>query len=294
MRYILQILTLLCLSAPLMAQKARRVSAEYTYVSDKKDETPEQARREALLMARYEAIRSCFGELVAGQTDIVMNNNGGRTSMTFRHHGGTELKADWIETIKEEVRQQYYENGYWVVKVYVEGRAKEIDAAGVDFEYHILRNGTELRNEELRFKDRDRFYLTFRAPADGYLVVYVADEHSAYCVLPYAEQKGGNYQVKANRDYLFFSEDFRQEGEDSYNVAMRMVNLEKETVVNDVYVIFSPKPFTKKADRKGTKVGRNLELARNVDIETFSKWLAKCRRGDGQMHVERATITIAP
>ncbi len=292
MRLLSLTLVILCFSVSVMAQKTRTVKAEYTYVSDNKDETPSQAIKVAILQARYEAIRKEFGERVTGQTDYIASKTGSVEHETYREHGGTELKADWIETIKEEVREQRFENGFWTVTVYVEGKAKEIASAGVDFEYHILRNGTELRNEDKHFKDNDRLYMMFKAPTDGYLAVYVVDDKAAYCVLPYAEQAEGIYRVKANQDYMFFSEEHRQPGEELCRFVNRVTTEGEESVINEVYLIFSPNLFTKKTDRKGRKLNYKLTLARNIDADAFAAWLAKCRKRDSQMSVERTSITI--
>ncbi len=281
-----------CLSVPVLAQKARTVKAEYSYTSNNRNETPSQAIKAAIQQARYEAIRIAFGERVTGQTDYIASKNGSGEYEIYREHGGTELKADWIETIKEEVREQRFENGVWTITVYVEGKAMEIVSAGVDFEYHILRNGTELRHEDKHFKDNDRLYLMFKAPTDGYLAVYVVDDKTAYCVLPYAEQTEGIYRIKASQDYLFFSEKHQQPGEESCLFTNRVTTDGEESVINDVYLIFSPNPFTKKTDRKGRKLNQKLTLARNIEADAFAAWLAKCRKRDNSMSVERTSITI--
>lgn len=296
-RCCLILLLALCASVSAVAQKTRRVSAEYTYVSDNKEETPAQAVQSALQQARYEAVRREFGERVTNQTDYIASEGNGKGTETFRQHSGTELKADWIETISEEVREQRFDRGYWTVTVYVEGRAQEIASAGVDFEYHILRNGTELRHEDRNFRNRDRLYLQFKAPVDGYLAVYVVDDMTAYCILPYQEQADGIYRVKANQEYTFFSEQHLQPDETGFHPVMRLVtSADTGAEVNEVYVIFSTKPFTKRTDREGTVVDQTdkhtLTLARNIPIDDFHDWLARCRQREPQMRVERAAITI--
>lgn len=294
MRHLLLIFFLLSVSVSLSAQRPRRVSAEYTYVSSDKNETPKQAIEKAVLQARYEAIRREFGERVTNQTDYIASRNDSNEIVTFHQHGGTELKAEWIETIKEEVRDQRFENGFWVVTVRVEGRAQEIASAGMDFEYHILRNGTELRHEEKNFKNGDYLYLMFKSPVDGYLSVYVVDDKTAYCTLPYQEQTNGIYNVRANQQYIFFSDKHLQEGEDSYNVTLKTIATIKAGVeVNEIYIIFSTQPFTKKTDNAGLRINEKLSFARNIETGKFMDWLSMCRKRDSHMKVEKSTITIS-
>lgn len=60
-----------------------------------------------------------------------------------------------------------------VVEVYVNGKAREKNGAGVEFDAKVLRNGTDLKFESLDFQNGDDLYLYFKSPVDGYLVVYL-------------------------------------------------------------------------------------------------------------------------
>lgn len=275
-----------------IAQKTKRVHAEYTYTSDNLDEGPKQAQQKAFLCARQEALREVFGERVDGETEYIESIDNGQESVYFRQRGGTMLKADWLKTVKEEVRSRSMtDEGYLIFTVYVEGMAREIEMAGVNFEYHVLRNGNKLENEDNRFHNQDRVYLMFKAPTDGYLAVYMTDDDRAYCMLPYKEQSDGIYRIQHDQQYVFFSDEDAQPKERNYDLRLRMVT-NKEREVNTLYIIFSQKPFTKKTDEEGNKISEKLQLARNVDIDEFKDWLFKCQRQDVQMRVEKKSITI--
>ncbi len=274
------------------AQKPKHVRAEYTYISENKEESPSQSEKTAFFRARCKALENEFGAMTGSQTDIVTMNDNGNTSVRFRQHGGTEIKADWLKTIKEEVRKRAWtDDGFMVIEVYVEGMAREIVSASVDFEYHLLRNGDKLENEDDRFRNNDRMALSFKAPVDGYLAVYITDDSRAYCMLPYKEQTDGIYRIKANKEYIFFHENHAQLTERGYDLRMRLVT-DKQQEDNTVYIIFSQKPFTKKTDSEGSVVRDNLVLVRNVAIEEFEDWLYKCQRQDEQLRVEKKPILI--
>ena len=284
----------LCFAVTSVAQKTKRVSAEYTYVSDNMDESPKQALQKALLHARQEALREVFGERVDGETEYITSKDNNQESVYFRQRGGTMLRAEWLKTEKEEVRSRSMtDEGFMVFTVYVEGKAREIEMAGVNFEYHVLRNGNKLENEDDRFCHNDRICLMFKAPADGYLAVYLTDEDEgrAYCMLPYQEQKEGIYQIRRNRQYVFFSKEDASDEEEKYNLIQKVLT-DKRHIVNTLYIIFSKKPFTKKTDEDGKIAGENLIFARNVNLEDFKEWLYECQRHDAEMRVERKTITI--
>ena len=274
------------------AQKPQRVYAEYTYISDNKDESPNQSEKTAFFRARCKALEEKFGARTEDQTDIITINDNGQTSLKFRQRGGTEIKADWLKTIKEEVRSRSWTNdGFLIVEVYVEGMAREIVSAAVDFEYHLLRNGDKPEDEDDRFRNNDRLALSFKSPVDGYLAVYLTDDERAYCMLPYKEQTDGIYRVKANKEYIFFHEGHAQSIEKTYNLRLRLVT-NKQREENTLYIVFSQKPFTKKVDNDGSAIKNNLVLARNVAIDDFEDWLYKCQRQDIQMRVEKKSIVI--
>lgn len=289
---LLYLILIFPLTAIAREEKEKSVKAEYTYVSDNKDESVKNAETNAFFRARCQAIEDEFGANVMGETDIITTNKNGHTSVLFRQRGGTEIRADWMKTVKEKVvSRSITDDGFMVIKVYVEGLAREITMAGVSLDFHLLRNGDNPENEDDRFRNDDRLSLTFQAPADGYLAVYITDDQKAYCVLPYKEQHDGIYRVKANKKYVFFSNDYCQESEKDYELILRLfTNYEHE--INTVYVIYSQNPFTKATDDAGEEIAYLRMEPRNMKIDKFEDWLYECRQKDTTLHVEKKTITI--
>ena len=293
-RICILMMLMLFVSVSAMAQKPKpvKVKAEETYISDNKNESIKQAEEKAFFRARCKALVEEFGARIGGITDIITISENGQTSVKFRQQGGTEILADWLKTIKEEVRgRSITDDGFMVVTVYVEGMAREIKMAGLDFEYHVLRNGNKIENEDDRFRNKDRVFLMFKAPVDGYLAIYLTDDKRAYCMLPYNEQTDGIYRIRHNQQYVFFSEENAQTEEKNYDLRLRLVT-DKQYEENTLYIIFSQEPFTKKTDEDGHMLSSNLMLARNIDIDEFKDWLYQCQRKDVQMRVEKKTITI--
>ena len=204
MRYSIVIL-LLVLTSAAFAQKLKTVEAEYTYHAPE-NVTLEQARRTALDRAMIQALANEFGTIVTQQNSTRVENRSGQSDIDFLSIGGSEVKGEWIETIGEPIYNIRYEGNMLVVVCNVKGKAREIVSAGIDFQAKILRNGTDDKFESNQFRSGDDLYLSFQSPVSGYLAVYLVDaDNQAYCLLPYRDQTDGVYPIKANQQYIFFS-----------------------------------------------------------------------------------------
>jgi hypothetical protein len=276
------------------AQKMQKVTATYTYFAPE-NVTLEEAKRTALDRAKLTAIADAFGTLVTQSNSTLITNQNGETDSRFFSLGGSEVKGEWIETTKEPVYEVKYEGNMLIVSVEVEGRIREIVGAGIDFQAHVLRNGTDNKYESDVFKSGDDLYLSFRTPVNGYLAIYLVDaQGQAYCLLPYRSQTDGIYTVKANQRYLFFSTKEAIEDERSM-VDEYVMTCERESEHNQIYVIFSPKPFMKAVDRESVKEITDDAIAgfpRELSSSEFRKWLAKTRAQDQNMSVNMIPITI--
>jgi hypothetical protein len=84
------------------------------------------------------------------------------------------------------------------------------------------------------------------------LCVYLIDtEENAYCLLPYSTVTTGCQQIEANREYVFFSQDYDHSA-DEY-----VLGTEKSVEYNAFYIVFSPNKFTKARDFGGKKNWKN-------------------------------------
>lgn len=283
------LLTVITLSGS--AQKVKTVEAEFTYYAPESVSLAE-ARRYAQNQARLKAIAEEFGTIVA-QTNLThIDTNDDKSSTRFSSYGSTDVKGEWIEDTGKPEFSESYEGGTLVVTCKVKGKAREIVSSKIDLHAKVLCNGTEDRFEGDRFKSGDELYLSFQSPVDGYLAVYlVDDDEQVQCLLPYTSQTNGIYQVVANRKYILFSE--KAAPHDQVDEYVLTANHDLEH--NQLYVIFSPNEFVKAVDEASSRVADGKGTGgfpREVSFDDFHKWLAKCRRHDKDMCLNKILITI--
>lgn len=283
MRYTLSILFFL-LPLTLCAQRIQRVCGEYTFYAEG-NQSSNDAKRMALEGAKLQALAKEFGTVISQsivQKDTSMD---GEESSYFSQLNASEVKGEWIEDIGEPEYEISFVQDMLVVKCKVCGRARELSNEAVDFTATVLRNGTESRFADTDFRNGDDMFLLFRSPVDGYVAAYLIDETpTAYCLLPYMSNARGQQAVKHNEEYVFFSSAKAVKGEkvDEYTLTCGE-GMER----NQIYVIFSPKPFTKALDSRIDEA-----LPRQLSYEEFSRWLGSCRKRDSQMGVKVMHIEI--
>lgn len=268
------------------AQRTERVIASYTHIAPS-NVSLDIARETAVEHAKIQAIADEFGTIISQQNSTIVSNKNGESNIDFLSLGGSEVKGEWIETISEPSYDISYQQGMLVVRVEVKGRIREIVSAPIDFVARILCNGTEDRFERTDFRNGDDLFLSFRSAVNGFLAVYLVDNnHDAFCLLPYQGQPNGIYPIEANRQYVLFSEEHASKEEQGIIDEYTMTASESMER-NQIYVIFSPNPFTKATDSMLSD-----GLPRQLNWEDFQRWLSKCRRRDKEMRVEKTIITI--
>jgi hypothetical protein len=250
-----------------------------------------QAKQIALTEAKIEAVRKEFGEYVTLSIVGGQKNENGKSDEFYQTFGGSEGKAEWLEDIKGPEYKTYYDDkNRHFISVSICGKAREITKADIDFSAKILRNGTEAKFEDNRFKHKDDFYLMFRSPVDGFLTVYlyVIDENKVYCLLPYMNEGSGTRKIKGGKDYLFFSEKHAEPLE-ANTVTEYILTCTKEIEQNIIYIIFTSNKFTKANDYKAEN---ETKLPPELPFEDFQKWLINNQIKDKDMKVEKKSITI--
>ena len=191
---------------PLSAQKIEKVHGEYTYhVPD--NVSLEEGKRTALECAKIQALADAFGTLVSQNNSTIVRNENEKSSVDFLSIGGSNVKGEWIETIGEPKLDIFYESNMLTIKVTIDGKAREIKNAAIDFEAKLLRNGTEEKYESDEFRNGDDLYLYFKSPINGYLAVYLLDENTlqVFCLLPYKSSGEPAYKIVHDKPYVFFS-----------------------------------------------------------------------------------------
>lgn len=277
--------TALCIAGDVV-----RVSAVYEYASNNPNETPAQAEANAFLAAKQKALEDRFGLDVTKITNtLITSRTEGEKSKSETNvfsAGETAVRGEWIETIQEKVLEKSFTNGFWVIKVRVEGKARNYSTEKADIQYVFVKDVQDMESP-VAFRDGSDIFLRFSSPVAGYLCVYLVDEEqNAYCLLPYMSRQTGSHPVEANKDYVFFSPKFDKEAQDY------TVNCARSSEQNMMYVVFSPNEFTKAADTQGGKNFRDEQLPRELSYEALMKWLSRNQTKDPDMVVRSTLITI--
>ena len=141
-------------------------------------------------------------------------------------------------------------------------------------------NGKKFPSDQ--FDSRERFFVKFKSPIDGYVAIYlISDDDNTACLLPYRQDRTGQVQVKGGKEYVFFDK--------ATNPAATHYRLSTNRLqeMNQLVVVFSPNPFSK--DVNITTDHRNPTYLSQKD---FAKWLLKNQRADKDMVVARKWLTI--
>lgn len=284
------LLLLVCVTVFCVAGDIVRVATIYEYVSNNPNEGPEQAKINAFVAAKQKALEERFGLDVSKITNTLqINRNDGKevkSSSNVFSVGEVAVRGEWIETISEQVLSQSYVNGFWVVKVRVDGRARNYSTEKADIQYTFLKDVDDM-DAPVAFRDGSDLFLRFISPIAGQLCVYLVDEtQNAYCLLPYMNNQTGSQRIDANKEYIFFSTKYDNDA-DEYTL-----NCERSLEHNAIYLVFSPNDFTKAVDKQGGKNFRDEQLPRELTYEALMKWLAKNQTCDENMVVRREVVTI--
>lgn len=288
------LLFLLLCPLSLWGQKIKTISGEYTYYADPNMSVKEETMA-AIENARLQAIAREFGTLLTQNTqqqDMVTND---RESNFFMQLNSMEVKGEWIRDVDEpKTTSEILSDGTLAIKAKVKIEARAISNAATDFDVKVLRNGTDLRFVDTNFKKDDELYLYLKTPVDGYVAVYLIDETpTAYCLLPYGNDDDGQQPVKRNKENVFFSPDMAPECDRNMVDELKMTCSDELIELNQLYVIFSPNPFTKAIDNKGGElVSDELLLPCQLSYKDFSKWLGKQRARDPQMGMQIIRLKV--
>jgi hypothetical protein len=241
-------------------------------------------------MAQQKALEENFGLDVVGITSTMQRNHqeGQQVSSTSDVFSlrETSVRGEWIETTSQKVLNKTFEKGFWHVKVYIAGRARNHSTEKPEIQYAFINNAHDKQNRD-QYYDGDDIFLRFTSPISGALCVYLVDaEQNAYCLLPYQSSTIGYQKIDANQEYLFFSTS-TDPNADEYTL-----NTMQSSEQNALYVIFSPNTFTKAADQQAGKNWRNEQLPRQLNYEELMKWLARNQTRDENMVVRREVVTI--
>lgn len=285
-RFILSFLILLLACGVAMAQKEKTVDGTATItVAD--NMTIPQAEQECLRQARNNAIKDAFGETVTSSTNMMDATVNGKTVSNFIEETSLVAKGNWIrDTKKPEISRSITDDGKVIVTAKVWGKAREIVRAPIQITWKVLKTPQqqEGRVESTDFTNRDRIYIKFRSPVDGYVAIYLLNtaNDNVDCLLPYKSDAKGQHKVKGGLEYTFFDK-----ANDSHAVGYNLTtNMPYE--VDQLFVVFSPNAFTKSIDNNSGST-RPTTLTK----KDFQKWISGLTDYDKDMVVDGHTfVTI--
>lgn len=279
------ILVLLSLSSTItLAQKVVDVHGSYSYeISDNDNITLREAKLKCLELAKADAIKAEFGELIT--SDVIDTNaetNGETTTSFFWENTVAMAKGDWLGDTKEPQINIEYKDNKLIFTAEVWGRAREILQSKADLKWKILKEEDGTKVETNRFRDGERVFLSFRSPADGYLAVYLiqADDDTS-CLLPYRSDATGRFQIKRGTNYILFDR------ETDPTASYYKLSTQRAMEDNQLVIIYSPNPFTKCND-----VSNAPKRPNSLNTHDFQKWLLKCQRADSDMIVNKKWLKI--
>lgn len=271
-----------------MGQKIKTVSGSYTYYPPE-TQSFEEARQTALYRAKLQILADTFGTVMTMTSTTRVENSGAGSEVDMLSLGESSVKGEWMETVGDpEFKTEVTPQGMLAITVHVTGKVREITEVKVEFEAKVLKNGTEDRFEGADFNEGDEMFLSFRAPLDGYLAVYLYDgADDVYCLLPYQQQSVQAIRTERRKRYVFFSSRELVEGIPCEVVDEYILTCSKTMEINRIYVIWSPNEFYRVMDsfiQEG--------IPRALDFQAFRKWLSKIRIQDKEMAVKTMEITI--
>ncbi|MCC8036562.1 MAG: DUF4384 domain-containing protein [Bacteroidales bacterium] len=235
---------LLALSAS--ASDVKNVSGESIYYGER-SQGPDECKRLALQQARVNALAKEFGTMVS-HTVLTADTQDTDNALLLNE---TEVKGEWIiDTAEPEYKLSLADDGTIVVACKVKGQARALSNSATEFVAKVLRNGTDDRDAATSFRSGDQMYVRFRAPMDGYVAIFLNDPAGTfYTLLPYATSPNGEVKVKGSKEYTFFS---RSEANAAFGEPDELILSTDDDLGewNRLYILFSPRPFSRPADVK--------------------------------------------
>ena len=293
------------------AQRSKEVNAQGEYqMRVELSVNMDQARTKAIQLARIDALRRVFGEVVVqGNSTFLKNSsNGALNSSTsaFNLISESLVNGEWISDIEEPTittsnKSNGTEDEIWIhAKVY--GWVRELDPVVQNCDVQPL-SCPKISCKTSQFNHGQSFYLAFQSPVNGYLTVYLdnPEEQTTYKILPYSAMKGDlSIPIIADKPYVFFDAGSKSE----YNLPQTeelelfIGKASNPQELNKLFVIFSPnheigKPILSNSSSQPIQEGNSkFFLPPNLPSEDFQRWLNTLRSKNRQIQIYTEIVTI--
>ena len=260
------------------AQRVVNACGEVDYVVPE-TQTLAEAKQTAITQARLKAIADEFGTIVSQTNTSAMHTKDGKTNSSFNSYSENEVRGIWISDTNEPEVNVKYRNDMMVIHAEVCGKVREQKQSAVELQVKPLNKGIE----STLFKNNDRFSLSFKSAASGYVAVFIRDDDNEIVnvMMPYDNGDGNAREVKSNKEYLFLCTKDPDYPYDEETILTTSKNVENNTLI----VVFSQKKFHISLSNKG-------EFVPEVENAKFQKWLHGLRVYDTTAQVEEIVLTI--
>lgn len=281
------------------AQKVVSVNGKYTVtLDDNENVTIRQAKIMAIDGAKADAMEAAFGTLVTKDEASSNRMINGQESSIFMIENRASAAGDWLGDERDPQVTMTTDGEHIFINAEVWGKAREILRGTTNIKWQVLKNIADNRSltadtraglqkiETTSFNSGEAMYVKFYTPIDGYLAIYmVDDEGTTSCLLPYPKDTAPSVRVKRGDDPMFFKGKVASGDPKAIIIEMTTHKLHE---YDQLYIIFSPNPFTKcKAD----KITTHSHMP-TLDEKEFREWLLKQQRADKDMVVDRKWIEI--
>ena len=295
---LLSLLLLSCRNA--FAQKVKTITSS-AQVRVEENMTIGQAKLKAIELARINAIREAFGEVVVqGNSIYIRNIETGeevKTQNVFNQIADTYVNGEWLEDVKPPDQRTFQHNGETWIEVKLTCKVRELAANKVSFTAQAL-SCPEPKCKAEVFNEGQDLFLSFIAPVDGFLTVYleVPAEGLAYRLLPYQSDNTVTcYAVKGDEFYILFSEKHNTlanvKSVDGFTCSL---SAQKYAEQNGLVVIFSPDYIFEKPVLKGNGEVQKTGSPLHLPIDEFQNWVLRIQKKSPEIKVTKSIITIQP
>lgn len=292
---------IICPSFHSQAQKIVNTIGEATVRLEYRGMTVEEAKAEALLQARLNAIEKAFGTVIRGESHTWIKTTSGKkigTETTFDFIANNYLKGEWISDIGEpEINTIQSGDEIWY-KCKIKCKVRELKERKVEFEAYPLSCPQKTCKTET-FNNGQKFFFYFKSAEKGFLTIFFATEGEYFRLLPYKQVPNNLYNcftVEADKEYIFLSEDNVYYNE---TVDEMVLTTEYSNELNIIWVLFSPEEFSKPILQDKSKelldkseIENNYTMPKSINAENFLKWVQKIRTKNYMVQIDIFGITI--
>lgn len=283
-------------------------SEGYAEIKMLPNSTLEQTKQRAIDAAKVDAIEKAFGSVVMeGNTLYTINKQEGTKlefNQVFNSISDVYVNGDWIKDIEPPKVERVIKGDDIYYTAVVKGLIRELKTNPANFKTKALSCENKTCETEI-FNNGQDLFLYFKAPADGYVSVYmdIPNEHTTYRLLPYkSESNVGGTAVKADVEYIFFSSKMAPKEKVAIVDELTLSNSEKGMPETDkLFVLYRQdvpldKPMLSTTKKTQTKENpeTKLEMPLNLPSEEFQKWLQLIRSRNKDIQLSTLYITIKP